>query len=645
MAIHASTSRPSRRLWWLITAAVDGRVLSLCLALTWGAELAWRLHGVPSHLWRWRDDAVITLSHAYGLVHLGTVSVSTTGSRVEGFSSPLEFVIAVFYFLAGGHSYERLLDGQVVVCALIAGYAVHRLARHLAIPEPEGALLAAAVGFVTFLPWQSVGWFASGMENSLGVALIAVAASLWVAARRGLASPEAAAGALAALGLVRVELPVLLLPAVALFTLDAARSRGRRRAALSLGIIFGAWGAFTVARLIYFGSLVPNTAVVQDRVGLYGAGSLIPFFIAIICFATLWGGITVLMLRRRQSRAAGDLSVVLLLGLAPLLELLLLGPARLDPLRIAGMAALPSAVAVCFGLWLLDGPTVDLWNRSRRAVVAGIAVATAVFISYTGAVGTRTHQARDLCCDMTPSASAVLGAADAQVRATKMPRAIAANPDLGVLSFAKKVAVVDLGGLGDPLLALIVRQMPAEATTYLNRVATPDVVELHDYWACLFTPWARSRFFVRNYQPYPRSFDLGGGGHRGCVRNGNYAIWTRNLRSPEYGNEIRLSRDISRSPNPAQLVGASIKRCKQQSGDNVFRCEWVTRAVERNLTELDRRHLLSAVVRALAGSPSLPLDVVLLRSRDLPAWWHAAFENFERLVEKNAALKLAATSR
>jgi hypothetical protein len=61
---------------------------------------------VVGSAYRYRDDGLVTLSHARGLADVGTVSVSISGSRVEGYSTPLQFAAASAFYGLGGDGYR-----------------------------------------------------------------------------------------------------------------------------------------------------------------------------------------------------------------------------------------------------------------------------------------------------------------------------------------------------------------------------------------------------------------------------------------------------------------------------------------------------------------------------------------------------------
>src|SRR4051812_39857772 len=57
----------------------------------------------------YRDDAVITLSHARNLVEYGSIGVDASGARVEGFSTPLQFWVFVVAYALTHCGFEAFL--------------------------------------------------------------------------------------------------------------------------------------------------------------------------------------------------------------------------------------------------------------------------------------------------------------------------------------------------------------------------------------------------------------------------------------------------------------------------------------------------------------------------------------------------------
>lgn len=221
--------------------------------------------------YRYRDDALITLSHARGLVDVGTVSVGVSGSRVEGYSTPLQFGLAVAYYRVGGDGHEGFLDAQVAVSTLVLGAAVFVLLR---VAAPRRSLIATAavaiaVAVGLFAVYPFFGWHSSGMENAITNALAAAALAalaLALSVHRTWLLPVA--GIVVALfALSRVEFGFhaapLLVVASALLLWRSPERRWWRRLALLAGPAVGIWLAVLLVRFWYFGSVAPNTAEAQ----------------------------------------------------------------------------------------------------------------------------------------------------------------------------------------------------------------------------------------------------------------------------------------------------------------------------------------------------------------------------------------------
>ena len=227
-----------------------------------------RAAGEPAY--RYRDDALVTLSHARGLADFGTVSVSVSGSRVEGYSAPLQFAVASGFYGLGGDGYRGFLDGQVVISTIVLGVLVFALLR-VAVPQRRPtttALVALLIAVALFSTYSFFGWHSSGMENSITNALTAAAvASLAFALRRPRMLPVA--GVVVALfALSRVEfvfhaLPVLLVAAAFLVRESRAGERWRR-VALLVAPAAALWLAVFAVRVWYFGDWFPNTAEAQE---------------------------------------------------------------------------------------------------------------------------------------------------------------------------------------------------------------------------------------------------------------------------------------------------------------------------------------------------------------------------------------------
>lgn len=647
-------------------------------ALAWAVAIGLRVVTVPERFWRWRDDAVITLSHARNMVDFGTIGVSPGGSRVEGFSSPLQFFLSSVYFRLTHGGYEGFLDLQVVVCVLLCG-ALSGLAalRVLRRRVPDGLpvirraiAVSSAIAVVTAASWTAVGWMLSGMENPLavvlGFGLLAVVAGEFKSA-----SSLVAAGSLVGLlGVVRVEFAALCLP-----LLVAVTSAGfvRRERALGRTVLLvnapplAMWLALHLWRHLYFGSFLPNTAYVQSkafslvRVAAFFATAVV--FVVIVrllreqrifrlraryCwwvvmalslvawlgeqvavespqrFPMLFALVAVIAAASAQHGAApgDDLQIVCAaLVLLPLGQLLVMGPARLEVWRIASIAAPWAGFWVGLLLLLRVRSTGSEQGAQRRAFAVGVSLVLAASILM--------DNPRDLPWDISPNANRVLAAANAfrSERLEGIATPIVANADLGKLSFAKQVMVVDLGLIGDPLLARIRHEAPASTTEYLTAVAAPDVVEAHGVWSCSYTEWLTSPAFVEGWTVAVRdTAETVGPDRAGCAMEGDFTIWTRRGSEAEYA----LTRELASASNPEAPIEAAIEGCRG-AGTDPFRCEFVRRAITRNAERLRRSDMLTVAADALAMSPTADLDRLILLQPS--GWPERAFGAFMAVAE------------
>lgn len=653
-AVAPARRRASR--WW-------GAVAWIAV----GAYLLWR---VPEAWWQFRDDGVITLSHARGLVEFGHPAVSAAGERVEGASAPLQMFLAAAFYWMGGSGWQLFMDAQVVLGFALAGWSAAWLCR-LHAPEAKrgvhlGAVLVAALLGLT--AWRSVGWFASGMENSLTVGLLLLVMAATTAAVTDVECRGWLAGlAFGLAGISRVELAGLLLPALAA-TVVALRRRPKVAVRVA-GVAGSVWAVVHGWRYLTFGTFIPNSAVVQDKVevdtsalwwlagcGLLVAAVLVVWWhpkcriavsVAVVCIAarawwTAWRGdrYAVLGVDRLVVMSALGSVIVVAIGWAvgvgrrsawavlaaaamvPIAQRLLFGKARLDAERLSTMA-LP-LLGVCAALVVLSGANaVSRLAESagdpdrgrvqrRRAVWGALAVVVAVAGLGVSYWSSRQDRPQSLCCSIDGYATVL---SDARSIATDrgFAASIVATPDLGKLSFDKQVVIVDLGRLGDALLTEINRRRPDLVDEYLNRFAVPDLIELHGDWACnvyrrwLATPDFRARYRLLHADP--------DGAKAGCPHGGATQFYVRS--DVAYDAEAKLAASLSTSPGSAPAaVRAAYAEC--QRDDSSMDCVAVRRAIARSVPALRAAGTFAAVVDATDRSPTPELDRLLLTTP--PGW-------------------------
>lgn len=242
---ETSYSQTQRPIAW----AVGARALALCAAtivLLAGAATAW-----PGQI----DDAYISLVFSHELAESGRLAWSD-GRAVEGYSNLL-------WVLLGSVAALLQLDGGLVlqILAIVTSLAtlVVLLPRSTA-PPTMGALLIP----VLLAASDSMGWWAG---NAMETPAFALCLALGWRALLGMDQTSRGVALLCVSALLRPEGHLHLV--AALFVLGSARLRKDLR---SIGACFAALSAYHLARIAYFGEVLPLPTMIK---GIDGQGVLI----------------------------------------------------------------------------------------------------------------------------------------------------------------------------------------------------------------------------------------------------------------------------------------------------------------------------------------------------------------------------------
>lgn len=85
-------------------------------AIVFVTIFSWVYSGIDANLYQFRDDGVITMSHARNWVEYGFIGVNPSGDRVEGFSSPLQFLLFALAYAIAGVSYKTFASNCSTRC-------------------------------------------------------------------------------------------------------------------------------------------------------------------------------------------------------------------------------------------------------------------------------------------------------------------------------------------------------------------------------------------------------------------------------------------------------------------------------------------------------------------------------------------------
>jgi len=620
--------------------------------------------------WKYRDDSVIHLSHAKNFALFGTIGLSA-GDRTEAMSSPLNYLISQAWYVASPNTtFENYLNVYLVLTLLVLSgswvYLLISLFRYLKISPksiPGIGITIVPIILVTS-SWTTFGWIVSGMENALAASLLFLIIGQALQVER---SKNSILKLLIFLfGVTRIELAVLVFPLM-IYLIGLKKStkehsnkfRGAKAQIMNLMPIIVGWAVFHLFRYLYFGSIYPNTAtalgkstsasmvcylMLQTMFVFIVLGKnfkiqkIIPvqcalFLLIIDIFLSSKSGgnfhfipasfavgllfLWILLLPKISTYPRQTL-IFFLVILLPLNEYFLFGPARLSEFRIVSMFV-PPIVLLATGI-IVSNLKSDL----RCRVFIGAILFMTPIASFAL---TKVDFERNLCCAISPSDQIILSAARHFNEINDLPKStnpIVASPDLGKVSFSKTVMNVDLGLIGDPLLSKIALESPQLLPSYLLNFVSPDLLESHGYWSCRYESLIELPQFQSEYRVLTRrkvSSEFNVPVQEQCFDHGTYTIWIKDISI----RELTFLKKLSHTSNSgiAEQVRSEINYCKGIS-DELFRCQYVYRAVLRNMNRIEMAKGISRITQAFKYSPTYDLD----RTRLLkdPGWAKKAFK-------------------
>jgi len=459
------------------------------------------------------------------------------------------------------------------------------------------------------------------------------------------------------LGVTRVELAALLLPLLILTAKNLEFSNRRRILFVSAPII--SWLLVHSVRFWYFGHLLPNTATALGKsVPAYLALFILVEFIILLAIQFnrprsvltnkyffvplimlilsigLWrivvseysyvyqsalvtsfmGIIALLFILVHKSKLNFEYRFLIFLLTIPLNHFFLFGPARLSAFRIISAFVLPILIiaTIAFKTYLI--------NLLKVKWIVFLLFPMAVLLPF---LVSKIDYTRNLCCSITPSEN-IIGLQAKKVffdEFGRSPDPIVANPDLGKVSFSKNLVNVDLGLIGEPVLAKIVRKSPALVNEYLIDYVAPDILELHGHWSCIYSSFISDQRFKSDWKIAWTGYvsdEMSNLNMTNCPRSGAYTIWKRDIPKPER----LLSTSIATEPFSvfSELIRSEVRKCSQSASG----CQHVTRAIVRNRALLLDDQQLVHTVKLLTSSPSYKYDYLrIIQPRN---WDKQAYE-------------------
>lgn len=585
--------------------------LALAGGLLFLVIFQWGYAGINPLFYEFRDDGIITLSHARNLIDFGFIGVNPSGERLEATSAPLQMLLYALGYGLTGVGFQNFMTAQTLAATFGLGslFALFFADRPL---FAMGACAASALA-LTRLPTFMV-WHGSGMENALThVLLLWTLLLLYRFTGTGRVRLRLAVVPFLA-SITRIDAIFHVMPLLLLFCFywqGKYRDRQARDFTATVAVL---WLLFNLCRYAYFGSLSPNTAVAQGiSVGerALELAALSPlyldqsFSLARSIFSHHGGYLLLLVLplamfRPTYERAALLLALAACLIGTALFAPFIFGPARLDTARTTTHMALFVLLALC--------ATASGWTPRRLDMYLLPFAGALVFLvhAYLG------YQPGMSCCSHSAFEPTRL-AFERIGRENDLYRPTVANPDLGLLSWSKQFNIVDLGLLGSSLMPRL-EEGPA-LNNYFLEYAAPDMIESHGgLWTCRYAGVFLDPRFAAMYS------QADGPGRKTATCKGGaevpHGIWVRrDIMRDSSSRERVLSSDLARQLS-VERVAMELDICQRTPGSVPTNCTYVARSVYRMLPEFRARGDLPRLREIFHASRSADYDLFLVTGAD-----------------------------
>lgn len=202
------------------------------------------------------DDSYITFRTVDNLLH-GHGATWNIAERVQTYTHPLWMLVVSAVSALTGEIYFSVTVLQILLATVAVYLAVRNFSKHVV---SSCIFIIALVFSKSFIEYGT-----SGLENALSYLLVSLFAVAILKPRRGnqLLSTTFIASLVA---INRLDLLLLVLPGIVLVFLSASGSTRNRILSVTLGLLpLITWLSFS---LLYYGSLVPNTAYAKLATGI-----------------------------------------------------------------------------------------------------------------------------------------------------------------------------------------------------------------------------------------------------------------------------------------------------------------------------------------------------------------------------------------
>lgn len=615
----------------LLFSAVSGLIFLLIFSLGYKR--------IPNNYYEYRDDGLITLSHARNLADYGTISINPSGDRVEGFSAPTQFILYYSLYKTTGISYEAYCKLQTLALSFLLGFFFIKFFKKNYL---LGITLSIFSAFLLQNESSFFEWHASGMENAITHFLFVLSIYLLFKMLGEGKINYSYTLIIFLTSISRIEFIYYIGPILLVFTIFWIGANKNYMAFFFTLIVIGTWLSFNLFRYIYFGDLLPNTAYafgisVTKRLNdlLDVSLSLNKPTIKLVSstFTTHYGYLIFLIIpliffvRKTKERMFIVLMLFSLIVLTCIYPVFF-GEPRLDPSRTTTHMSVLVVLLICVVISQL---------KLRKHTIWIITPFLLVLLVFSRSLVKRPYYLPWSSSYFLKIRSELL---DIQ-KDHDFFRPTVCNADLGVISWHKDFNIIDLGRIGSPIMARL--NTKKSTANYLFEFAAPDLIEIHDAWSCDYSYLFQDKRFYEMYEPIreARTEWL----KQNCSRaeGAKTGIWIRKDVKIDSQSRERLFLDKLRENLSENLIDDELEAClKEDRSDSSL---YITRSAYRYLPELAKKGKLKAVLKLFTRSKSSQYDLAVLNSRNIGEWYKDAvsFINGYTHHENNKAFQATGT--
>ncbi|TGM45221.1 hypothetical protein EHQ91_03190 [Leptospira biflexa] len=453
----------------------------------------------PESFYLNRDDGIITLSHAKNWIDFGFIGVNPSGEIVEGFSSPFEFLLFALVYQTIPMHYSDFFIIQWWFTTFLFGFVIYYIFKTILSESDSFVLFLVFLCSVllsisyTFLTWHS-----SGMENPwlhfFYLLSLLILFGLVEGKELSLAKNSIL---LFFASIVRIESVYHLSFVFIIFFVILYRQRSSVRKIYPVLMAIILWVIFFVIRSLYFGKIFPNTSTAQDLSLLENLNHLFTFNPSLIKNWEIFKigfkqnllllipiNLGLFLFFRRSNRELNFFYLSFAFLLPGIFHPFLIGNFRLDPARpMTWMLAISSVLFIA---------SIGSIFKQKKFIFILVFLLTC-FISYKN----YKLKSYDLCCSakiFEDRKETILSIS----KQNEIQLPLVAIADLGVMSFEKKLNVLDLGYLGNQFLAR--NKNDSKLIKSYISLQKPEILEIHFPWNCVYSDLMNDRMFLKDYR-------------------------------------------------------------------------------------------------------------------------------------------------